>query len=495
MGKVGECLANVISGSASPFILSWICSKHLSLLTKFDDNTVQIFNSISEISELPDAVIICTSDALIKQVAFDLANTFRDNLRGKFIIHTAGTYGKNILDDCYNYKAHIIAAHPFQTFYFNDINCLNNIAWGVECNTNLKGIIFNFIEQLNGKPYLLNKNALKHREFYHSVGVAASNYLATSIYFSKLLAKEIGISSNDFLLPIINQTVKNSLRNLDADTINFPITGPIVRSDFETLNKHLCSLNNDEVLLNTYLYLGLGLLEVSKINNLIDEINYCKTQQLFYSFLNVNDSMFKLFKQKNHNTIHKIVIGLGNPGVEYKDMRHNIGYSIAKKLTEKYNGKIEKIPRIANYSIIEINNKKILIVLPLTYMNKSGLAAKKFLDKYQVVPENLLIVVDEYNFPLGKIHVKASGGNGGHNGVESIIEELETTEFYRLRCGIDKNFGANELSDYVLSAFEANELVTVNEMIENSVLAIEFFIDNDAGKAMSYINSGKYLEQ
>ena len=207
--------------------------------------------------------------------------------------------------------------------------------------------------------------------------------------------------------------------------------------------------------------------------------------------------MFSIFKKinflkKKHSKdfANKIVVGLGNYGSEYFHTRHNIGYMVATALIEKYNGKIEKKSGIANYSIIGIAGQKILVVLPLTYMNRSGIAAKRFLEEYSLLSKDLLIVVDEYNFPLGKIHLKSGGGGGGHNGISSIITEIDSREFFRLRCGISRNFTENELVDYVLSAFNANEIDTVNTMIANSIKAIEFFIEADnAGKAMSMINS------
>lgn len=204
--------------------------------------------------------------------------------------------------------------------------------------------------------------------------------------------------------------------------------------------------------------------------------------------------MFNFFKKKNTNKnfASKIIIGLGNYGNEYLRTRHNIGYMVAAALIEKHNGKIEKISGIANYSIVEIAGKKILIALPLTYMNRSGIAAKRLLAEYSLLPSDLLIVVDEYNFPLGKIHLKSGGSDGGHNGVFSIIDELTSKEFFRLRCGISRNFAANELIDYVLSDFNVDEIDVVDTMVAHSVKAVEYFIEEDnKGKAMSMINSGK----
>ncbi len=188
--------------------------------------------------------------------------------------------------------------------------------------------------------------------------------------------------------------------------------------------------------------------------------------------------------------IDYFVLGLGNPGSKYKNTRHNIGWMCAESLINKYSGKIEKISQLAYYSHIKIQNKNILVAMPLTYMNNSGEAAKYFLDKFKLQIENIIIIVDEYNFPTGKIHIKSGGGDGGHNGTNSVIKELSSNNFYKLRCGIDKNFGNQELVDYVLSPFTFEELATLKIMIENSILALEYFITNNKSLSMSMINSG-----
>lgn len=187
--------------------------------------------------------------------------------------------------------------------------------------------------------------------------------------------------------------------------------------------------------------------------------------------------------------IDYVILGLGNPDKKYARTRHNIGWMAVEAFIEKYKGKISKKSQIANYSIINILDKNILLAMPLTYMNLSGIAAKYFLTKYDLISKQLLIIVDEYNFSLGKIHIKSSGSDGGHNGVFSIIEQLGTNEFFRLRCGIGKDFVHGELINYVLSEFSEQELHTVNAMILHAIMAIETFVSNDSGKAMSLINS------
>lgn len=187
-----------------------------------------------------------------------------------------------------------------------------------------------------------------------------------------------------------------------------------------------------------------------------------------------------------------LVIGLGNPGDKYRLTRHNIGWMVVEKLIEKYKAKI-KSNRIYYYSEFNINNTKIIAALPTTYMNNSGEAVLKLKNKYNFRNEEILTVVDEYNFPLGRIHIRLGGSDGGHNGIASIIEKLGSKDFIRLRCGIDKNFGSGELVDYVLSPFAENELEKLKEMLENSIFAIETLTKYGLHKTMNIVNQKKQL--
>jgi len=185
-----------------------------------------------------------------------------------------------------------------------------------------------------------------------------------------------------------------------------------------------------------------------------------------------------------------IVVGLGNPGDKYKNTRHNIGWMVAEEFL-KSKGTNFKYKTIAyKYNFIAVNNFKVLVAVPLTYMNNSGVAVKEILNKTNLLVEKLIIILDEYNFPLGKIHVKMAGGDGGHNGMASIIEHLNSSEFIRLRCGIGKNFGPGELIDYVLSDFSPEEIDIKNAMIKTAIEAIEAIIKFGSSKAFSLINSG-----
>jgi PTH1 family peptidyl-tRNA hydrolase len=139
----------------------------------------------------------------------------------------------------------------------------------------------------------------------------------------------------------------------------------------------------------------------------------------------------------------------------------------------------------------ESHNHRVLYALPLTYMNASGTAIRKIIAKYHIPIEKVVAIVDEYNFPVGKIHIKQGGSDGGHNGIASIIAELENTNFIRLRCGISRNFGPGKLIDYVLSDFPEAEMPLVNEMKDKAEHAINYLIEWGFARASLDINSGK----
>lgn len=186
-----------------------------------------------------------------------------------------------------------------------------------------------------------------------------------------------------------------------------------------------------------------------------------------------------------------LFIGLGNPKPKYFNNRHNIGWSVITKFLQKNN--IDFFEQTRSYKVAKnrIADKNILFALPLTYMNLSGEAALKLIAKYKIKIENLVILVDEYNFPLGKIHLKQGGSDGGHNGVASIIENLNNPNFLRLRLGIGKNFGQGELVDYVLSDFSDDEINEVENMQNKAIDAIIHLVKTNYSRAASDINSQK----
>ncbi len=210
---------------------------------------------------------------------------------------------------------------------------------------------------------------------------------------------------------------------------------------------------------------------------------------LYYSTELQATPLFGLFKKKNPVKIDWLAVGLGNPGSKYENTRHNIGWMVVDKLAANHGKAIAAGSRIHLEAVINIGGLNILAVKPTTYMNKSGEAVAKLAKKYGVPPGKIIVIADEYNFPTGKVHIKLGGGDGGHNGLSSIIDELDTTEFYRLRCGIGKDFPQGGMAGYVLSEFKPEEADGRAAMINKAAGSIEYMVKSPPGRAMSAINS------
>lgn len=190
-----------------------------------------------------------------------------------------------------------------------------------------------------------------------------------------------------------------------------------------------------------------------------------------------------------------LIVGLGNPTKEYLETRHNIGWMVAQALCNKHQASIRKDSKHFLSATLILSNKKTKVIFPLTYMNNSGLAVQKASVKYKVPIENIIVICDEYNFNLGRLHLKDSGGDGGHNGIGSIIEHLKQNQFMRLRCGIGRNFARGQVVEYILSPFEPREIPHRDKMINQAIGSIENIIKYGKSRAMSEINSGKLWEQ
>lgn len=186
-----------------------------------------------------------------------------------------------------------------------------------------------------------------------------------------------------------------------------------------------------------------------------------------------------------------VIIGLGNPGEKYKNNRHNIGWMILDEFALRQ--KVNYRPSRNGFDYLELNHKgkNLLFVKPTTFMNHSGDAVAHISKKYSIEPENFIVIVDEYNFEVGKIHLKNSGSSGGHNGISSIIEKLESSSFYRLRCGIGKEFAPGEMVSYVLADFPHKDKENLTLMINHAIDAIYSISEQGVLRSMQLINSGK----
>ncbi len=187
----------------------------------------------------------------------------------------------------------------------------------------------------------------------------------------------------------------------------------------------------------------------------------------------------------------KWIVGLGNPGSEYENTRHNVGFSVLDELVRSLEvswteGKGDYMLSRSRYC-----GKEISLVKPLTYMNNSGLAVADLVERYQAALQDVLIICDDYNLPLGRLRIRPKGSDGGHNGLYSIIYHLRTEECPRLRCGIaSENMpgGKEAMSDYVLSGIEADERPVMRRMIPRAAEAALFCAAEGIDRAMSRYN-------
>jgi PTH1 family peptidyl-tRNA hydrolase len=181
----------------------------------------------------------------------------------------------------------------------------------------------------------------------------------------------------------------------------------------------------------------------------------------------------------------RVILGIGNPGKKYENTRHNIGFMILDEFAR--NKGMEFVPSKNDYYIAGSPKKAspFCLIKPTTYVNLSGQAAVQVLDEYLTDPNELLIVSDDINLPLGKLRIRKSGGDGGHNGLNSIIYSLNTDQFARLRFGVGNEFENGAMANYVLNKFTKEEIENINESISLSLKLIDEFIDGGSEKMLT----------
>ena len=189
---------------------------------------------------------------------------------------------------------------------------------------------------------------------------------------------------------------------------------------------------------------------------------------------------------------HFIIVGLGNPGSGYEDTRHNIGFkcldSLLKKIVPASSFKYKKNYQ-AEIADGKLSGMKVCLVKPQTFMNLSGRAARAVLADFSVVdPQKIIIVHDDLDLSLGRVKLKRGGGSGGHNGINSLIDELGQADFLRLRMGISGALRGTDTIDYVLSPFLEGEKKVVLEVLEKSVAGLLLMLNSGVAAAMNQIN-------
>ena len=188
----------------------------------------------------------------------------------------------------------------------------------------------------------------------------------------------------------------------------------------------------------------------------------------------------------------KMIVGLGNPGREYRHTRHNVGFMVADEIATRHQLTFAMAPSQVPDAFVakKFGTPPLMVAKPLTFMNNSGDVVAALARYYDVAVNDLLVVVDEVALPFGRLRARARGSAGGHNGLKSVIARLGTTEFPRLRLGVGRGDARRDLADHVLSKFEADEQSALGEFIARAADAAEMFAAEGIAKVMNVYNPG-----
>ena len=183
-----------------------------------------------------------------------------------------------------------------------------------------------------------------------------------------------------------------------------------------------------------------------------------------------------------------LIVGLGNPEPEYSKTRHNMGFDVINKLAEKYNIDVKKEKFNGFYGNGIIENEKVILVKPQTYMKLSGEAVIQYANLYKIEPENIIIIYDDIDIETGITKIRKKGGPGTHNGMKSVVHELNTTEFPRIRVGTGSKEKITDLIGYVVSKVNEEEYEKLKVGINKAVEAVTEILKIGIDRAMSKLN-------
>ena len=183
-----------------------------------------------------------------------------------------------------------------------------------------------------------------------------------------------------------------------------------------------------------------------------------------------------------------LVVGLGNIGAAYAGTRHNVGFEVVLKVADALKAEAQRSTHEYDWAVARHDENEIVLMLPRLYMNRSGAAIEALLQRQELTPAQMLVIVDDVNLPLGRLRFRRDGSDGGHNGLASIIETLESEKFSRLRLGIGAPPDTVDRADFVLSQFEREEIEPKEKMITAATEAVLFAKDHCLEEAMMKYN-------
>ena len=191
----------------------------------------------------------------------------------------------------------------------------------------------------------------------------------------------------------------------------------------------------------------------------------------------------------------KLIVGLGNPGAEYRDTRHNVGFKVADALAERWRVSDQWREKFDALHVKTVaGGDPVILAKPLTFMNLSGQAVVGLAGFYKIEPADIFIVTDDVALPLGRLRARRDGSAGGHNGLKSLIQSLATQAFPRMRVGVGRGDNRRDLADHVLGRFEADERDTVSAAVLRAADASEMFLSEGIERVMNVFNAAAEKE-
>lgn len=191
----------------------------------------------------------------------------------------------------------------------------------------------------------------------------------------------------------------------------------------------------------------------------------------------------------------RLIVGIGNPGSRYKNNRHNVGFQFLDFFVQKKMLQFKASKFHYHYSEGELLGEPFVLLKPDTYVNNTGLAVLDCINHYKIEVNDVLVVVDDINLALSRIRIRKSGGDGGHNGLYSIIYHLESNNFSRLRIGIGDDFDSGNLANYVLSDFNKDDFVKLETTFNQSIQLADSFISDGYNKMLNTFSRLKNLNK
>ena len=185
-----------------------------------------------------------------------------------------------------------------------------------------------------------------------------------------------------------------------------------------------------------------------------------------------------------------VIAGLGNPGKKYENTRHNMGFITIDQLAEKHNIKVDKLKFKALVGEGRIAGQKVMLVKPQTYMNLSGESIREVMNFYKLEPENLIVIYDDIDIEAGTLRIRKFGSAGTHNGMKSVVYQLQSDRFPRIRLGIGSQ-KKGDLVNFVIGGFSKEEVPVLEDAVNHAVLATECIIEDGIDKAMNQYNTKK----